>query len=115
MVDDITEGVQNMNAPGNRKEREAAEAAAAKEKYMKLQAEGKTDQAKADLARLKLIREQRAADAARKQAERKRKKSKKRLERQKLRPKKPRSGRLPLVPKGQQEEMKFSLSQWFIL
>ncbi|KID96670.1 Casein kinase substrate, phosphoprotein PP28, partial [Metarhizium majus ARSEF 297] len=68
-VDDITEGVQNMDAPGNRKEREAAEAAVAKEKYMKLQAEGKTDQAKADLARLKLIREQRAADAARRQAE----------------------------------------------
>ncbi|KHO01066.1 Casein kinase substrate, phosphoprotein PP28 [Metarhizium album ARSEF 1941] len=68
-VDDITEGVQNMNGPGNRKEREAAEAAAAKEKYIKLQAEGKTDQAKADLARLRLIREQRAADAARRQAE----------------------------------------------
>ncbi|OAA49568.1 Casein kinase substrate, phosphoprotein PP28 [Metarhizium rileyi] len=68
-VDDITEGVENLNAPGNRKEREAIEAAAAKEKYMKLQAEGKTDQAKADLARLKLIREQRAADAARRQAE----------------------------------------------
>ncbi|KAF5136742.1 uncharacterized protein G6M90_00g043010 [Metarhizium brunneum] len=68
-VDDITEGVQNMNVPGNRKEREAAEAAAAKERYMKLQAEGKTDQAKADLARLKLIREQRAADASRRQAE----------------------------------------------
>lgn len=66
-VDEITEGVQNMNAPGNRKEREAMEAAAAKERYLKLQAEGKTDQAKADLARLKLIREQRAADAARRQ------------------------------------------------
>lgn len=66
-VDEITEGVSNMNAPANRKEREALEAAAAKEKYMKLQAEGKTDQAKADLARLKLIREQRATDAARRQ------------------------------------------------
>ncbi|KAK2612104.1 hypothetical protein QQS21_001834 [Conoideocrella luteorostrata] len=68
-VDEIAEGVQNMDAPGNRKEREALAAAAAKEKYNKLQAEGKTDQAKADLARLKLIREQRAADAARRQAE----------------------------------------------
>ncbi|KAG6016286.1 hypothetical protein E4U54_001804 [Claviceps lovelessii] len=68
-VDNITEGVENMGAPGNRKEREAMEAAAAKERYMKLQAEGKTDQAKADMARLKLIREQRAADAARRQAE----------------------------------------------
>jgi hypothetical protein len=66
-VDDITEGVKKMDAPGNRKEREALEAAAAKERYMKLQAEGKTDQAKADLARLKLIREQRAADSARRQ------------------------------------------------
>ncbi|KAG6004004.1 hypothetical protein E4U21_001508 [Claviceps maximensis] len=68
-VDQIAEGVENMSAPGNRKEREAVEAAAAKEKYLKLQAEGKTDMAKADMARLKLIREQRAADAARRQAE----------------------------------------------
>ncbi|QUC17180.1 uncharacterized protein UV8b_01421 [Ustilaginoidea virens] len=68
-VDEIAEGVKNMDAPGNRKEREALEAAAAKERYLKMQAEGKTDQAKADLARLKLIREQRAADAARRQAE----------------------------------------------
>lgn len=67
-VEEITEGVSNMTAaPANRKEREAVEAAAAKEKYMKLQAEGKTDQAKADLARLKLIREQRSADASRRQ------------------------------------------------
>ncbi|KAG6040248.1 hypothetical protein E4U41_001123 [Claviceps citrina] len=68
-VDELAEGVENMGAPGNRKEREAVEAAAAKERYMKLQAEGKTDQSKADMARLKLIREQRAADAARRQAE----------------------------------------------
>lgn len=66
-VEDITEGVAKMQAPGNRKEREALEAQVAKERYMKLQAEGKTDQAKADLARLKLIREQRAAEAARRQ------------------------------------------------
>ncbi|KAJ6783991.1 hypothetical protein PWT90_06902 [Aphanocladium album] len=68
-VEEITDGVAKMNAPGNRKEREAMEAAAAKERYLKLQAEGKTDQAKADLARLKLIREQRAAEAERRQAE----------------------------------------------
>lgn len=68
-VEEITDGVAKMNAPGNRKEREAVEAQAAKERYMKLQAEGKTDQAKADLARLKLIREQRAAEAERRQAE----------------------------------------------
>ncbi|ATY64709.1 Casein kinase phospho PP28 [Cordyceps militaris] len=68
-VDEITEGVAKISAPGNRKEREAVEAQAAKERYLKLQAEGKTDQAKADLARLKLIREQRAAEAERRQAE----------------------------------------------
>ncbi|PHH84024.1 hypothetical protein CDD83_2624 [Cordyceps sp. RAO-2017] len=71
-VDGITEGVQNIdgpNAPASRREREALEAAAAKERYMKLQAQGKTDEAKADLARLKLIREQREAEAARRQAE----------------------------------------------
>lgn len=68
-VDEITEGVQKMGAPASRREREALEAAAAKERYMKLQAAGKTDEAKADLARLKLIREQRAAEAARRQAE----------------------------------------------
>lgn len=66
-VDAITAGVANMKAPGNRKEREALEAQAAKERYLKLQGEGKTDQAKADLARLKLIREQREAESARRQ------------------------------------------------
>jgi hypothetical protein len=65
-VDDLAEGVGKIQA-GNRKEREALEAAAAKERYMKLQAQGKTDDAKADLARLKLIREQREAEAARRQ------------------------------------------------
>lgn len=65
-VDDLAEGVGKIQA-GNRKEREALEAAAAKERYMKLQAQGKTDDAKADLARLKVIREQRAAEAARRQ------------------------------------------------
>lgn len=67
-VDQITSGVSNIQA-GNRKEREALEAAAAKERYLKMQAQGKTDEAKADLARLKVIREQRAAEAARRQAE----------------------------------------------
>ncbi|KAH8174846.1 casein kinase substrate phosphoprotein PP28 domain-containing protein [Sarocladium implicatum] len=67
-VDDLADGVAKIQA-GNRKEREALEAAAAKERYMKLQAQGKTDESKADLARLKVIREQRAAEAARRQAE----------------------------------------------
>ncbi|KAM6536649.1 PP28 domain-containing protein [Fusarium falciforme] len=68
-VEEITEGVSNMAAP-SRREREALEAAAAKERHMRLTAQGKTDEAKADLARLKAIREQRALDAARRQAER---------------------------------------------
>ncbi|KAF5022447.1 hypothetical protein F66182_5532 [Fusarium sp. NRRL 66182] len=69
-VDDITEGVENLSAAPSRREREALEAAAAKEKHMRLTAQGKTDEAKADLARLKAIREQRALDASRRQAER---------------------------------------------
>lgn len=64
-VDDITEGVKKL--PASRKEREAVEAAAAKERYLKLQSQGKTDEAKADLERLKAIREQRASEAARRQ------------------------------------------------
>ncbi|KAI5466471.1 casein kinase substrate phosphoprotein PP28-domain-containing protein [Mariannaea sp. PMI_226] len=67
-VDEITEGVAEM-APPSRREREAIEAAAAKERYMRLQAQGKTEESQADLARLKIIREQRAAEAARRQAE----------------------------------------------
>lgn len=66
-VEEITDGVKNIKAPASRREREVVEAAAAKERYMRLQAQGKTDEAKADLARLKLIREQRAADTARRQ------------------------------------------------
>lgn len=66
-VDEITDGIKKMKAPASRREREAMEAAAAKERYLKLQAQGKTDEAKADLARLKIIREQREAEAARKQ------------------------------------------------
>ncbi|KAF5003481.1 hypothetical protein FDECE_9967 [Fusarium decemcellulare] len=68
-VDEITDGVENLSAAPSRREREALEAAAAKERHMRLSAQGKTDEAKADLARLKAIREQRALDAARRQAE----------------------------------------------
>ena len=49
----------------NRKEREALEAERKKAAYQKLHAEGKTDEAKADMERLRLIRMQRE-DAARK-------------------------------------------------
>ena len=72
-VSTVTEGMKKVSvgssssAPASRKEREAADAAAAKERYRKLHEAGKTDEAKADLARLKLIREKREAEAARKQ------------------------------------------------
>ena len=57
--------VANPNDPGqasaglSRREREAVEAAAAKERYLKLQEAGKTDQARADMARLQVIRQER--------------------------------------------------------
>ncbi|KAI9743247.1 MAG: hypothetical protein M1818_003093 [Claussenomyces sp. TS43310] len=77
-VDEAADGVKNLSVKGakgkaapelSRREREAIQAQQAKERYQKLHAEGKTDEAKADLARLKLIREKREAEAARKQAE----------------------------------------------
>jgi hypothetical protein len=66
----------NLNAPGasvegglSRKEREALDAAAAKERYWKLQEAGKTDQAKADLARLAVIKREREEKARQRKAE----------------------------------------------
>ncbi|KAL6707417.1 hypothetical protein ACN47E_004196 [Coniothyrium glycines] len=53
----------------SRREREAFQAQQAKERYEKLHAEGKTEQARSDLERLKLVRERRDAEAARKKAE----------------------------------------------
>jgi hypothetical protein len=68
--------VSNPNDPANaaagglsRREREALEAAAAKERYWKLQEAGKTDQAKADLARLAKIRQEREEKARARKAE----------------------------------------------
>lgn len=66
-VEEVTEGVKNVNVAMSRKERESMEAQQAKERYRKLHEAGKTDEAKADLARLRLIREKREAEAARKQ------------------------------------------------
>lgn len=71
-VEETTEAVKKLSvAPSggapSRREREALEAAAAKERYRKLHEAGKTDEAKADLARLRLIREKREAEATRKQ------------------------------------------------
>ncbi|QDZ20317.1 PP28 phosphoprotein [Chloropicon primus] len=56
-----------------RREREALEAQRSKERYFKLQKEGKTEQARKDLERLALIRKQRE-EAAKKRAEEKAKK-----------------------------------------
>lgn len=73
--DDVGEtaaGVSKMaisQKPQSRKERESAEAALAKERYMKAHLAGKTDEAKADLARLAEIRAKREADRARRAAE----------------------------------------------
>ncbi|XP_042591294.1 28 kDa heat- and acid-stable phosphoprotein-like [Cyprinus carpio] len=60
----------DVNAPKelSRREREEIEKQKAKERYMKLHLEGKTDQARADLARLAIIKKQRE-DAARKRDE----------------------------------------------
>jgi|UniRef100_A0ACD5W1I3 hypothetical protein len=54
----------------SRREREEIEKQKSHERYMKLQEQGKTDQAKKDLERLALIRQQRA-DAAKKREEEK--------------------------------------------
>jgi hypothetical protein len=59
----------NQKTELSRREREAIQAAQAKQRYEKLHAEGKTDQAKADLTRLKAIREQREAAAAKRKEE----------------------------------------------
>ena len=53
----------------SRREREALQAQQAKERYQKLHAEGKTEEARADLERLRLVRERREQDAAQKKAE----------------------------------------------
>ncbi|KAI8500966.1 heat- and acid-stable phosphoprotein [Branchiostoma belcheri] len=53
----------------SRKEREEIEKQKARANYMKLHAEGKTDEARADLARLALIKKQREEAAKKKEAE----------------------------------------------
>ncbi|KAB5555508.1 hypothetical protein PHYPO_G00035010 [Pangasianodon hypophthalmus] len=60
----------DVNTPRelSRREREEIEKQKAKERYMKLHLEGKTDQARADLARLAIIKKQRE-EAARKREE----------------------------------------------
>ncbi|KAL3617069.1 hypothetical protein CASFOL_039463 [Castilleja foliolosa] len=63
----------------SRREREEIEKQRAHERYMRLQEQGKTDQAKKDLERLALIRQQRA-DAAKKREEEKAAKEQKKTE-----------------------------------
>ena len=65
----------------SRREREELEKQRAKAHYQKLHAQGKTEEARADLARLAIIRKQREEAAAKREAE---KKGKKRLEHGKL-------------------------------
>ncbi|XP_030968515.1 uncharacterized protein LOC126726068 [Quercus robur] len=63
----------------SRREREELEKQKAHERYMRLQEQGKTEQARKDLERLSLIREQRA-EAARKREEEKAAKEQKKAE-----------------------------------
>ncbi|CAO1434358.1 unnamed protein product [Diamesa serratosioi] len=60
----------------SRREREEIEKQKNKDAYQKLHAEGKTDQAKADLARLAIIKQQRAEAAAKREADKKEKEAK---------------------------------------
>lgn len=118
-VEEAAKGVSKLSVkqPQSRREREASEAAAAKERYMKLHLAGKTDQAQADMERLRAIREKREAEKARKDvcptrldrnqshpADRvrvarpsvRRKRSKTRSDVLRSRPRRPRSARQPL-------------------
>ncbi|KAI0326287.1 hypothetical protein GY45DRAFT_122109 [Cubamyces sp. BRFM 1775] len=63
--------ISDLSAPRelSRKEREAKEKKEAQERYWKLHAQGKTDQAKSDLARLAKIRAEREAAQAKRKAE----------------------------------------------
>lgn len=60
----------------SRREREAIEKEQARQRYEKLHAEGKTDEARADLARLAIIRKQREEAAKKKQQEKDEKEAK---------------------------------------
>lgn len=81
----------------SRREREAIEAQQARERYLKLHAEGKTDEARADLARLAIIREQRETERLRKLAE---KEEKDELMREKVAAQKEREEKLKLAAMG---------------
>jgi len=79
-ADDITsEGAAGAAPELSRREREAIEKEQARQRYEKLHAEGKTDEARADLARLAIIRKQRE-DAAKKKLQEKEEKDAKAAE-----------------------------------
>ncbi|KAF0444011.1 28 kDa heat- and acid-stable phosphoprotein-like [Gigaspora margarita] len=61
--------ISNTPREMTRREREAAEKEAAKQRYWKLHLEGKTEQAKSDLARLAIIKKQREEAAIQRKAE----------------------------------------------
>ncbi|XP_069764625.1 28 kDa heat- and acid-stable phosphoprotein-like isoform X2 [Narcine bancroftii] len=68
----ITEVELNpRNRELSRREREEIEKQQARERYMKLHLEGKTEQARADLARLAIIRKQREDAAKKRESEKK--------------------------------------------
>jgi len=70
--DDLTGADGNVAKPElSRREREAIEKEQARLRYEKLHAEGKTDEARADLARLAIIKKERADAAAKKEEEKK--------------------------------------------
>lgn len=66
---EITAGGAEAQPELSRREREAIEKEQARQRYEKLHAEGKTDEARADLARLAIIRKQREEAAKKKQLE----------------------------------------------
>ena len=94
--DDDKKGPKKDLTNLSRREREAVQAEQARERYQKLHAEGKTDEARSDLARLKLIKEKREIESARKKAEKEEKEAadQKRLDEMDAREKKKREDAL---------------------
>ncbi|CAI5524015.1 unnamed protein product [Closterium sp. Naga37s-1] len=73
----ISQADTNATTQLSRREREEIEKERSKERYMKLQEQGKTEQSKKDLERLALIRQQREEAAKKKEEERLAKEAKK--------------------------------------
>ncbi|CAI7766853.1 unnamed protein product [Closterium sp. NIES-53] len=73
----ISQADTNATTQLSRREREEIEKERGKERYMKLQEQGKTEQSKKDLERLALIRQQREEAAKKKEEERLAKEAKK--------------------------------------